>query len=276
MNRLVPPPRTPRVQAVVLDWAGTAVDHGCCAPVGVFCAVFAAEGVPVSIAEARAPMGTHKREHIVRMCAAVPLRARWESVRGAPPTDADIDRMYAALEPLALDAIALHADPVPELLEVVASLRARGLRIASTTGYNRRMLDVLEAAAAERGYRPDVAIASSEVREGRPSPYMIWEALSRLGLHDVARCVKVGDTAVDVAEGRNGGLWTVAVVARGNEVGLSLAEWDSLAPAEAAARLEHARTVLAAAGPHYLIDTLAELPAVLVDIESRLAAGETP
>jgi phosphonoacetaldehyde hydrolase len=34
--------------------------------------------------------------------------------------------------------------------------------------------------------------------------------------------------------------------------------------------------VLRAAGAHYLVETVADLPAVLDDIERRLAAGETP
>jgi phosphonoacetaldehyde hydrolase len=46
------------VRAVVLDWAGTAVDFGCMGPVAVFQEVFARRGVEVTVHEARAPMGS--------------------------------------------------------------------------------------------------------------------------------------------------------------------------------------------------------------------------
>ena len=61
----------PKIAAVILDWAGTAVDHGSLAPVGVFVELFAREGVAVTLEQARGPMGVHKREHI-RQVARLP------------------------------------------------------------------------------------------------------------------------------------------------------------------------------------------------------------
>jgi phosphonoacetaldehyde hydrolase len=51
------------LQAAVLDWAGTVVDHGSRAPMGAFVRAFAQFGVAVSIADARGPMGMAKWEH---------------------------------------------------------------------------------------------------------------------------------------------------------------------------------------------------------------------
>ena len=55
------------IEAVLLDWAGTTMDFGCMAPAVVFMDVFKKEGVPITIEEARAPMGAHKRIHIQRI-----------------------------------------------------------------------------------------------------------------------------------------------------------------------------------------------------------------
>ena len=55
------------VQAVLLDWAGTTMDFGCIAPAVVFVEVFERQGVPISLAEAREPMGAHKRVHIEKI-----------------------------------------------------------------------------------------------------------------------------------------------------------------------------------------------------------------
>jgi phosphonoacetaldehyde hydrolase len=88
--------------------------------------------------------------------------------------------------------------------------------------------------------------------------------------------VKVGDTVSDVEEGLNGGMWTVSVAVSGNEVGLSLADWQAL-PAERQQALRRtAATRLARAGAHYVIDTVADLPAALDAIEAALARGEQP
>ncbi|MGD8702478.1 MAG: hypothetical protein PVH26_08560, partial [Desulfosarcina sp.] len=57
------------VQAVVLDWAGTAVDYGCMGPATVFVRAFEAFDIRVSVADARQFMGLEKKNHIRSMCA---------------------------------------------------------------------------------------------------------------------------------------------------------------------------------------------------------------
>ena len=57
------------LQAVVFDWAGTMVDHGSLAPMGVFVEAFARFGVELTIDEARGPMGMAKRPHIAALMA---------------------------------------------------------------------------------------------------------------------------------------------------------------------------------------------------------------
>jgi 2-aminoethylphosphonate-pyruvate transaminase len=264
------------VQAVIFDWAGTVVDHGCLAPVGAFLEVFASRGVVVTMDEARGPMGTHKREHIRRMLLDPKVSERWVAARGAEATDADIDALYADLEPLALAALPRFAALIPGALETVTTLRAQGLKIGSTTGYNRAMLDALLPLAAAQGYSPDCAVAASEVRAGRPSPYMAWEAAARLGVHPAWACVKVGDTPVDMAEGKNAGMWAVGVAEAGNEVGLSLEELHALSPEDRAARRDHAHDVLTRAGAHLVIGSIADLVPAIHQINAWLAEGRRP
>jgi phosphonoacetaldehyde hydrolase len=105
---------------------------------------------------------------------------------------------------------------------------------------------------------------------------MALDAARRMGVHPLASIVKVGDTVADVEEGRNAGMWAVAVAATGNEVGLSEAELAALPVEEARSRIAAARDRLAAAGSHFVVDGIAELPAVLDEIDRRLARGETP
>jgi phosphonoacetaldehyde hydrolase len=150
------------------------------------------------------------------------------------------------------------------------------MKIGSTTGYNRPMIDLLLAEAARTGYEPDCAICVDDVPAGRPHPYMALRAAIVMEIYPMEAVVKVGDTAQDVYEGLNAGMWTVGVTKTGNELGLSEAEVDALRADELAARLERAREHLLAAGAHYVIDGVAALPPLLDAIEARLAKGERP
>jgi phosphonoacetaldehyde hydrolase len=264
------------LRAAIFDWAGTVVDYGCIAPAQVFVETFAAEGVALTMAEARGPMGMNKRDHIAAVLALPDVASRWLTAHGKAPGEADIDRLYAAFVPRQIALIGDSAEPIPGALEAVAALRARGLKIGGCTGYVRAMMNVLEPAARDRGYAPDVSVASDDVGGGRPAPWMIFHIAQRLNVYPMAAIVKVGDTEVDVAEGINAGVWTVALAQTGNEIGLSEAEWNALPSDEQTERIIAARAKLSDAGAHYVIDTLNELLPVVDDIEARLEQGERP
>jgi phosphonoacetaldehyde hydrolase len=80
----------------------------------------------------------------------------------------------------------------------------------------------------------------------------------------------------DVEAGLNAEVWTVAVSQTGNEVGLSEAEFAALPVAEQEAKRRKARATLAAAGAHYVIDGVWELPTVVEEVNARLQRGEQP
>jgi len=265
------------LRAVVLDWAGTAVDFGCCDPVAAFAEVFRREGVEVSVAEARGPMGTHKRDHIATMTRMPEVAARWRDVHGADPDDAAIDRMYAALTPALLAVLPDYSAIVPGLVGALEAFRARDLLVGSTTGYSSEMMAPVVEAAARQGYVPDAWVTPDQVGgQGRPAPFMAFENARRLGVWTMAAIVKIGDTVPDIEEGRNAGMWTVAVAATGNEVGVTEADFAALRPDERAARLQQARARLAAAGPHVVLDGIDEIGPVLDAISERVANGVRP
>lgn len=270
-------PDLPRaVRLVVFDWAGTVIDFGSCAPVAAFVEVFAERGVTVSHAEARRPMGTHKRDHLLAMLGAPAIQKRWRAKYGQLSTTADVDAMYHDLMPKQLAAIATHSDLTPGLLECVAALRQRGLFLGGTTGYFREAaLRCLEA-ARQQGFRPDANVCADDVPAGRPAPWMVYRVMEQVGVFPTAAVLKVGDTRVDVEEGRNAGCWSVAVTASSNEMGLTLAEFMGLAPEERAQRLADVRKRFLDWGAHAVVDWLHELPGVVTEVEARLGRGETP
>ncbi len=251
------------IEAVIFDWAGTTVDHGCMAPVAAFREVFRRRGVEVSAEVARGPMGTHKRTHIERLCAVPEVATAWRARFGAPPSAADVDAMFAEFVPLQLAVLRDHAEPVPGCVAAVAALRARGLRIGSTTGFMREMMDVLAPEAARRGFAPDVIVTADEVRRARPWPDMCLRNVMELGVSSVAACVKVDDTVAGIEEGLRAGMWTVGVVMTGNEVGSTEAELAAMRPDERSRLRAAGYARLSAAGAHAVVDGIRDLPGLI-------------
>jgi phosphonoacetaldehyde hydrolase len=264
------------VEAVLLDWAGTTLDFGCVAPAVVFVEVFRRQGVPISMAEARAPMGAHKRVHIQRITELDAVRQRWQATHGRPPEDDDVERMFKDFVPLQLECLSTYSRLIPGTLEVVRELKRRGIKIGSTTGYTTEMVAINLRDARHQGYEPDSTVCASEVPAGRPYPYMCLQNAINLGVTTVHACVKVDDTVPGIEEGLNAAMWTVGLAVSGNEVGLSQAEWEALPPGEQQARRERATRRLWQAGAHYVVDTIADLLPCIDDIQRRLAGGEQP
>jgi len=264
------------IKAVIFDWAGTMIDFGCMAPVNALIDAFAAHGVGLTSAQARRDMGRAKRDHVAAILRDQAVAAAWEAARGAPPTDADIDSIYQALEPLIEAAATRCADLIPGAAAVAADLKSLGIKIGSGTGYTRQMMSGILPRAAEQGYTPDIVVCAGETASGRPAPLMTWKALVELDAWPAQACVKVDDATVGIEEGRLAGCWTIGLAASGNGVGLSLPEYGALDDAERAARVAASAEVLKAAGADYVIDTVADIRLVLETIASRISAGERP
>jgi len=264
------------LQAIILDWAGTTMDYGCYAPAVVFVEVFKRKGVPISVEEARVPMGAHKKVHIRKISQIEAVNQRWQSAHGRPPTEDDIETMFQEFIPLQLNCLADYADLIPGTLEAVADFRGRGLKIGSTTGYTTEMMKILFAEAKKRGYEPDSTVCASEVPAGRPEPWMCVQNAMNLRVYPFEACVKVDDTLPGIEEGLNAGMWTIGLAKTGNEVGLNEQAIAKLDPLALQAKLDRAFTRMQQTGAHYVVDGISDVSAVLDDINTRLACGERP
>jgi phosphonoacetaldehyde hydrolase len=264
------------IEAVLLDWAGTTMDFGCVAPAVVFVEVFNRKQVPITMDEARAPMGAHKRVHIQRVTELDAVRARWQAVHGRPPDDDDVESMFKEFVPLQLECLSLYSELIPGTLEVVGELRRRGIKIGSTTGYTTPMMEINLRDAARQGYEPDSTVCASDVPAGRPYPFMCLQNVINLGVSTVHACVKVDDTVPGVEEGLNAGMWTIGLAVSGNEVGLTLSEWQARPAAEQRVKRERAHRRLLQAGAHYVVDTIADMMPCIDDIQARIHRGEQP
>jgi phosphonoacetaldehyde hydrolase len=248
-----------RFDLVIFDWAGTVVDFGCEAPVKALIEAFAAEGISIDAPSARRDMGKSKVDHVRALLALPPVADAWRTTFGRAWQASDVERLMTRLGPLMRRRAAEAAELIPGALEAVQRLRAAGLRIASSTGYTRDMMEPVLARAAAQGYVPEHVVCSGETPAGRPAPLMIYKACAELGVWPLSRVVKVDDAEVGVAEGRAAGAFTIGVAASGNALGLSLAAFRELEASERESRLENARKSLSGAGADLVIDSVADL-----------------
>lgn len=265
-----------KIRLVIFDWAGTILDFGSCAPVAAFVEVFGQRGVEVSLAEARAPMGMHKRDHLVAMLEQPTIRSRWRGRFGRDWSSADVETMYHELIPLQLASLEKHEELIPELLPCVEELRRRQVRIGGTTGYFQEAAQRCLQAARRQGFEPDANVCGDEVPEGRPAPWMIYRVMEQLQIYPVEAVVKVGDTRMDVEEGRNAGCWSIGVTSSSSEMGLSRKEYLGLSTEERARRLGELGKRFEEWGAHGVLETLQDLPPLLDRIEERMQRGERP
>jgi phosphonoacetaldehyde hydrolase len=265
-----------RLQAAILDWAGTVVDFGSFAPTRIFVEAFASFGVEVTLDEARGPMGVGKRDHIRTLCNQPAITERFQHKFGRSPNDNDVNEIYKRFMPLQVAKVGEYSTLIPGALESIAALRQAGLKIGSTSGYPKEVMEKLVPIAAAAGYSPDHIVASDEVPKGRPSPAQALVNVIAFGLDDVAACVKVDDTLPGILEGRSAGMWTVALRFSGNFLGLTWDEYRALSPEQLDFERKRIDALFAPSKPHYLIDTIAELPSVITDVNVRLARDESP
>jgi phosphonoacetaldehyde hydrolase len=269
-------PSRQTLAAVVFDWAGTVLDFGSCAPMGAFVRLFEKFGITLTIAQARGPMGVAKWDHIKALGTLPEIDAQWQRLHGTPFGDADADHLYEIFTPMNAAVVGDFADFIPGALDAIAAIRARGLKIGSTTGYNRPIMDIVTPLAAAAGYVPDNLVCAGDLPAGRPSPLMMFRTFADLGVWWPATVVKVDDTEVGILEGIHAGSWTVGVAVSGNAVGLSLDAWNGLSAGEQAALRGIANARLKGAGAHYVIDSVADLLPVLDEIQARMGRGEMP
>jgi phosphonoacetaldehyde hydrolase len=264
------------VKAVLLDWAGTTVDYGSFAPTAVFVRLFESCGITITHEEARAGMGLMKREHLQKILALPSVDQAWHAEHGADPSEADVENLFKDFIYLQTSVLKEYAQPIPGLLDVIDEVRGRSIKIGSTTGYLRSMMDILAPEAKQYGYEPDCIVCPDEVPAGRPYPWMCYQNAMHLGVYPMHAMVKVGDTLPDIEEGLNAGMWTVGLSLTGNLMGMNEDQVIALPASEKEEACKKIETQLYEAGAHFVIKGIWDLPKALNEIEARLKVGEHP
>ena len=262
------------VKGVILDWAGTVVDFGCFAPLGVFQEIFRFRNIDITLEEARAPMGMLKIDHIRAILSMERVSKLWKEKHGHPHTEKDVEILYKEFEPALIKILPNHAEVLDGVIEVCDELRSDGIKIGSTTGYTASMMKVLVPCAKENGYEPDLLVTAEEVPAGRPCPWMIFKNMEKMEIYPPRCVVKVGDTVTDIVEGLNAGVWSVGIIVGSSEMGLTREEYFDLGKEERIKIHRKTGKKYYQAGAHYVIETMKDLPDLIVKIDRKLRKEE--
>jgi phosphonatase-like hydrolase len=132
--------------------------------------------------------------------------------------------------------------PLPFAEDTFRLLHANNIKIGLDTGFTKSITDIIMRRLGwDKNGLVDVVVSSDEVPQGRPYPFMINTMMEQLEITDVKRVAKVGDTEVDVLEGRNAGCGLVVSVTTGSYTKEELEKFS----------------------PDHIIHSLQELPALL-------------
>ncbi len=254
---------TGKIQAVIFDWAGTMIDFGSLAPTIVFTELFAKEGIAVTNAEAREPMGVPKRDHIAAMLQMLSIAAAFESLFGHAATTDNSDRLYKIFTPLNEAVAAQYATRIPGAVETINYLRVNNIKIGSTTGYSRSVMEKILPLASAAGYSPDNLVCGDDLAEGGLGPVMMYRCFADLAVYPPETVIKIDDTIPGIAEGRAAGCITVAISLTGNYVGLSETNLAALPKAERNRLNDAATRKLRNAGADHVINSVAAVPALI-------------
>ncbi|MFJ4812905.1 phosphonatase-like hydrolase [Streptomyces longwoodensis] len=227
------PAPAPDIRLVVLDMAGTTVADG-----GLVERAFDSAARALGV-EPGSPDHAEKLAHVRATMGESKIsvfRHLFGDEERAHRANTAFEAAYGALVADGLVA------PVPGARQAVEELVADGRTVVLTTGFARVTQDALLDALGWRDLVPVTLCPADAGGRGRPYPDMVLEAFLRTKAADAtAQVAVVGDTSYDVLSGLRAGAGLVAGVRTG----------------------AHDARTLRAAGADHVLDSVADLPALL-------------
>lgn len=266
-----------KLAAVILDGSGTICDPGVYAPMEVFREVFKQKNVPITVHEARQPMGNHKKRHIELITQMPDVRRRWRAQHWKFPDCYDVEEMFELYKPMQLKTLEKYGQVIPGTLETLENLRSRNVITGLTTGFTREMVNRI--LAVNPSLRLDCTVAADEVSVARPAPFMIYKNMECLRVLDPYTVLKVDDTEMGMMEGTYAKCWNVGLVRYSNLMGMSEDEVKSFEKRDPSGYQHKYRIIadkLITAGAHFICPDITSVPAVIDSINDLLKNGIFP
>ena len=123
-----------KIECIIMDWAGTAVDYGCFAPVAAFIEAFAGIGLSIDVVQTRRPMGLPKIQHIRELLSMPEVNEQFVNRYKRAWAEEDVVELNRLFEKHLFASLENYTDPIPGVILTLNKLRSEGLKIGSTTG----------------------------------------------------------------------------------------------------------------------------------------------
>jgi phosphonatase-like hydrolase len=95
-------------------------------------------------------------------------------------------------------------------------LHKKGIKVVLNTGYDRKTAtNLLSKLQWTQGQEFDLLVTADDVVNGRPHPDMIFHAMEKLAVTDASEVIKIGDSAIDIEEGKAAGCYLTLGVTTG-------------------------------------------------------------
>lgn len=87
--------------------------------------------------------------------------------------------------------------------EVFDYLHQKNIKVVLNTGYDKKTATkLLDKLNWSQGKEYDLLVTADDVENGRPSPDMILLAMEKMNISDASKVIKIGDSAIDIEEGK--------------------------------------------------------------------------
>lgn len=224
------------IELVVFDMAGTTVsDKGNVN--NFFRDAFSNAGMEVDPADVNTVMGYRKKD-------AIEIIVK----KYKPGFQDDEDFIDAIHDDFTKQMVTFYENDktlsaLPFAEKVFKELQNNKIKVALNTGFTKVItVPILERLGWDKADFIDEVICSDEVPEGRPQPYMIEKLMKDLKISAPENVAKVGDTKVDIEEGKNAGCGMVIAVTTGAYTKEQLVKYH----------------------PDHIIDSLESLPSLIL------------
>lgn len=117
-----------KIECIIMDWAGTAVDYGCFAPVAAFIEAFAEKGLVIDVVQTRKPMGLPKIQHIRELLSMSDVNEQFTARYQRAWTEEDVVELNRLFEKYLFASLENHTDPIPGVIPTLEKLRAAGIK----------------------------------------------------------------------------------------------------------------------------------------------------
>jgi len=207
------------IKLIVCDIAGTTVVDKDYVSIA-FVEAFLSYGIDLSVEEVKPIMGFKKTE-------AIEMVLKEKQVKYDEELISRINHNFEFIM-VQFYATSREIEPLPGVEEFFNFCIDRDVKVALNSGFPRKIVDVIldRLGWSENGL-VQFTITSDEVEAGRPSPYMINAIMEKFNIQDSAEVLKIGDTMVDIEEGRNASCGMVVGITTGS---FTRAQLEKFAP----------------------------------------------